>query len=161
MKKSILVYEADHVNNVLYIEKQSLQRAGKITNPEFTELMKIKKVLPGYAIQTKDFPKKEKKTYGGLKISVMQAFIIQYEDTTEKAEASLRELNKARAEGLLKNAAYSAAKSWFLGKYGDAYNNSALSKTDGKRDALIKELLATVDERIINPITEIQKEGVA
>lgn len=159
--KANFVYEADHLNSIIYIDVDSLKRAGQITNPEFAEFTAVKNALSGYTIQAKEFPKKDKRTYGGLSIKVMQAFIIQYEDSIEKAEASLRELNKAKAEGLLKGAAYSTVKSWFLKKYSKVYNASALSKKDGKRDALIKELLAKVDKSIINPAVEIQKEGVA
>ena len=160
-RKSKFIYEANHINSTIYVDVESMKRAGQIDNPEFAELTKIREALPGYKLETKEFPKKNKQTYDGLKIPVMQAFIIHYEATPEKAASALRELNKKKAEGLLRGATYGVVNSWFLGKYGDAYNNSALSKTDGKRDALIKELLATVDERIINPITEIQKEGVA
>lgn len=158
--KANFVYEADHLNSIIYIDVDSLKRAGQITSPEFAEFTAVKNALPGYTIQAKEFPKKAKRTYGGLSIKVMQAFIIQHEKTIDEAKESLKELNKAKAEGLLKGAAYSAAKSWFLKKYSNVYNTSALSTKDSKRDALIKELLAKVDESIINPTVEIQKEGV-
>ena len=158
--KANFVYEADHLNSIIYIDVDSLKRAGQITSPEFAEFTAVKNALPGYTIQAKEFPKKAKRTYGGLSIKVMQAFIIQHEDTQEKREAALRELNKERAEGLLKGAAYSAAKSWFLKNYSKVYNSSALSTKDGKRDALINELLASVDEEIINPTVKMLKEGV-
>jgi hypothetical protein len=158
--KANFVYEADHINCILYVDVDSMKRAGQITSPEFAEFMKVKNALPGYKLETKEFPKKNKRTYGGLSIKVMQAFIIQHEETIDEAKESLKELNKAKAEGLLKGAAYSAAKSWFLKKYSNVYNTSALSKKDGKRDALINELLASVDEEIINPPVKMLKEGV-
>lgn len=159
MKKRAFVYEADHINNIIYVEKESMQRAGQITNPEFEEFVRVKTTLPGYTIEIKEFPKKDKRTYSGLNVSVMQAFIIQYEDSVESAEASLRELNKKKAEGLLKGATYGVVKSWFLDKYGKAYNSSAMSKKDGKRDMLVSELLAKVNPILIDPAAEIQKEG--
>ena len=159
-RKSKFIYEADHVHHTIYVDVESMKRAGQIDNPEFTELTKIRKALSGYKLETKEFPKKNKQTYDGLRIPVMQAFIIQYEATPEKAASALRELNKKKAEGLLRGATYGVVKSWFIKEYGDVYNGSALSKKDGKRDALIKELLCKVDPALIDPTAEIEK-GVA
>lgn len=160
-KKSKFVYEANHIDKILYVDVESMKRASQIDNPEFTELTRVREALHGYKLQTKVFPKKDKQTYDGLRIPVMQAFIIQYEATPEKAASALRELNKKKAEGLLRGATYGVVKSWFIKEYGDVYNGSALSKRDSKRDALIKELLCKVDPALINPAAEIQKEGCA
>lgn len=154
------VYEADHIDRILYVDVDSMKRAGQITNPEFQKLTEVMNALPGYKLDTKEFPKKSKRTYDGLTIKVMQAFIIQYEATPEKVAECLKELNKKKAEGLLKGATYGVVKSWFLDKYSKVFNSSALSKKDGKRDALIKELLATVDDSIINPPIVTKQEGV-
>ena len=159
-KKSTFVYEADHLNRIIYIDVDSLKRAGQINSPEFADFTAVTNALPSYTIQTKVFPKRNKQTYAGLKIDVMQAFIIQYEATPEKAASALRELNKKKADGLLRGATYGVVKSWFIKEYGDVYNGSALSKKDGKRDALIKELLGKVDHALIDPTAEIEK-GVA
>lgn len=159
--KAKFVYEADHIKSIIYVDVESMKKAGQISSPEFALFMEVKNTLPGYTIETKEFPKKNKRTYSGLTIDVMQAFIIQHEDNTQKRETALKELNKAKAEGLLKGAAYSAAKKWFLINYGKAYNGSNMSKKDSKRDALVKELLAKVDDSIITPTVENQKEGGA
>lgn len=158
-KKCAFIYEADHINKIIYVDEESMKRAGQISNPEFAELMKVRGTLPGYTLEIKKFPKKEKRTYAGLTIAVMQAFIIQCEDTIEKAESAIRELNKEKAEGLLKGSAYGGAKSWFLDNYGKEYNSSAMSKKDGKRDALIAELIGKVDPSLIDPAKRNQKEG--
>ena len=150
------VYEADHIARILYVDVKSMELAGQITSPEFAEFQKVTAILPDYKLELKVFPKKDKRTYDGLTIKVMQAFIIQYEATPEKIAECLKEFNKKRAEGLLKGATYGVVKSWFLGKYDKAFNNSALSKKDGKRDALIKELLATVDSSLIDPFARVQ-----
>lgn len=159
--KCVFVYEADHLDNIIYVDVDSMKRAGQITSPEFAEFMKIKNTLPGYTIKTKEFPKKNKRTYGGLTIKVMQAFIIQHENDPKKREDALRVLNKKKAEGLVKGATYGVVKSWFIDEYGEVYNGSALSKKDSKRDAHINELLASVDQKLIAPVAAIQKEGVA
>lgn len=158
--KVTFVYEADHVKRTLYVDTYSMKLAGQITNPEFQKLTEVMNALPGYKLETKEFPRKKKRTYDGLTIKVMQAFIIQYESTPEKMAECLKELNKKKAEGLLKGATYGVVKSWFLDKYGKVFTNSAMSQKDSKRDALIKELLATVDEKIINPPIAAKKEGV-
>ena len=159
-KKSTFVYEADHLNRIIYIDVDSLKRAGQINRPEFADFTAVTNALPSYTIQTKVFPKRNKQTYAGLKIDVMQAFIIQHEDTIEKVTASLKELNEKRAEGLLINSTYGVVKSWFLDKYGKVYNNSALSKKGGKRDALIAELLGKVDPALIDPAAAQMEGGV-
>lgn len=159
-KKCTFVYEADHIKRIVYVDVESMERAGQIDNPEFAELVRVREALPGYTLETIEFPKKDKQTYVGLRIEVMQAFIIQYEDTPEKVTNALKDLNKKKAEGLLRGATYGVVKSWFIKEYGDAYNGSALSKKDSKRDALIKELLGKVDPALIDPAVEIEK-GVA
>lgn len=151
-------YDADHIGKIIYVDIESMERAGQIDNPEFAELVRVRDALPGYKLETREFPKKNKNTYAGLKIAVMQAFIIQYEDTPEKVTNALKELNKKKAEGLLRGATYGVAKSWFIKNYGNVYNGSALSKKDGKRDALIKELLSKVDPALIDPAEEVGKE---
>lgn len=158
MKKYSFIYEADHINKIIHVDEESMKRAGQISNPEFAELMKVRETLPGYELETKKFPKKEKRTYAGLKIAVMQAFIIQCEDTIEKAEAAIIQLNNATAEGLLKGSAYGGAKKWFLKNYGKAYNSSAMSKKDGKRTALINELLGKVNPDLVDLSEEDEKE---
>lgn len=158
MKKYSFIYEADHINKIIHVDEESMKRAGQISNPEFAELMKVREALPGYELKTKKFPKKEKRTYAGLKIAVMQAFIIQCEDTIEKAEAAIIQLNNATAEGLLKGSAYGGAKKWFLKNYGKAYNSSAMSKKDGKRTALINELLGKVNPDLVDLSEEDEKE---
>lgn len=63
MKKYNFVYEADHVHNTIYVDVDSMKRAGQIDAPEYKRFLEIKAELPGYAIQTKVFDKKEKCTY--------------------------------------------------------------------------------------------------
>ena len=155
------VYEADHVKRTLYVDTYSMKLAGQITNPEFQKLTEVMNALPGYKLETKEFPRKKKRTYDGLTIKVMQAFIIQYESTPEKMAECLKELNKKKAEGLLKGATYGVVKSWFLDKYSKEFNSSALSKKDSKRDALIKELLAKVDSSLVDPAAQADEKGVA
>lgn len=159
-KKCSFIYEADHINKIIYVDEESMKRAGQISNPEFAELMKVRETLPGYELETKKFPKKEKRTYAGLKIAVMQAFIIQCEDTIEKAESAIIQLNNATAEGLLKGSAYGGAKKWFLKNYGKAYNSSAMSKKDGKRTALINELLGKVNPDLVDLSDTDKKEVI-
>ncbi len=160
MKKYSFIYEADHINKIIYVDEVSMKRAGQISNPEFVELMKVRETLPGYELETKKFPKKEKRTYAGLKIAVMQAFIIQTVESIEKAESEIRKLNQAKAEGLLKGSAYGGAKKWFLKNYGKAYNSSTMSKKDGKRTSLINELLGKVNPELVD-LSEADEKEVA
>ena len=56
-KKCTFIYEADHIKKVIYIDEESMKRAGQISNPEFAELMKVRETLPGYTLEIKKFPK--------------------------------------------------------------------------------------------------------
>ena len=47
MKKCNFVYEADHVNNIIYVDVDSMKRAGQIDAPEYTKFLDIKDKLPG------------------------------------------------------------------------------------------------------------------
>ena len=160
MKKYSFIYEADHINKIIYVDEVSMKRAGQISNPEFVELMKVRETLPDYELETKKFPKKEKRTYAGLKIAVMQAFIIQTVESIEKAESEIRKLNQAKAEGLLKGSAYGGTKKWFLKNYGKAYNSFAMSKKDEKRTSLINELLGKVNSELVD-LSEADEKEVA
>ena len=54
MKKVNFVYSADHINSVVYVDVESMKRAGQITSPEYAEYKKIKAALPDYKFETKD-----------------------------------------------------------------------------------------------------------
>ncbi len=149
-EKNCLLYYADHARNTLYVDSDSMKRAGQIDSPEFAEFQRIRKEVHDYKIEVKDFPKTKKRTYGGLTMRAMQAFIILHEGK-EKAEAKLRELNAQKAVGMVKGSGYGRAKSWFLEHYGKAYNGSDLSKNESKREKFINELLASVDSVYIDP----------
>ena len=156
MKKQ---YFVDQLEGVVYVDPAFLKAAGQIDTAECTLFETLRKKYPEFRFEKKELNKSSKQTYGGLSIRVMQAFIIQYEDTPEKVNEALKALNKKKAEGLLKGATYGVVKSWFLDKYGKVYNNSELAQKDSKRDALIKELLAKVDKKAIDNSDEKEQKG--
>lgn len=153
-KKCVFVYEANHIEGVVYVDVDSMKRAGRIDSPEFAEYLNIKAKLPTYKFEIKEFPKPNKNSYPGLSIRVMQAFIIQYEKNEQERKNALIELNQERVKGLLVNASYSKTKSWFLKKYGKAYKSSGLSKKEGKREELISNLLSSVDSELLGNSNE-------
>ena len=42
MKKCNFIYEADHVNNTIYVDVDSMKRAGQIDAPEYERFLAIK-----------------------------------------------------------------------------------------------------------------------
>ena len=84
MKKCNFLYEADHVSNTIYVDVDSMKRAGQIDTPEYKRFLEIKAQLPGYSIATRVFEKKEKCTYKGLRFDVMQLLISILISTTAK-----------------------------------------------------------------------------
>ena len=140
-KKFAFTY--NHITKKIVGTDVAFAKAGIPGSALEKELLARMEGQPTYTFAVLETEKKPaKQTYKGLRIEVMQAFIIQHEETPEKYNAKLKELNKAMAEGLVKGAKYSAAKSWFLKHYGEVFNGSALSKKEGKQEELIKNLLA-------------------
>jgi hypothetical protein len=149
MKKCNFVYEADHVNNIIYVDVDSMKRAGQIDAPEYERFLVIKAELPGYVIKTKEFEKKEKCTYKGLRFDVMQAFIIYHEKDVTTRDARLKELLEKIIEGTDSGSAIAPAKHWFIEKYKKEYKESPLSKLTNKRESLVEKLLEGIPSELI------------
>ena len=143
MKKQ---YFVNLIERVVEVDKKFIEKAGQLDTEENALYDRLLEKYPSFKFEIKDLNKSTKQTYKGLRIEVMQAFIIQYEETPEKYTPQLKELNKEMAEGLVKGAKYSAAKSWFLKHYGEVFNGSALSKKEGKQEEFIRNLLALAKE---------------
>ena len=135
-------YFVARMERVVYVDPMFVEKAGQLDTEESELYDRLLEKYPDFKFEVKKLNESNKQTYKGLRIEVMQAFIIQYEETPEKYNAKLKELNKAMAEGLVKGAKYSAAKSWFIKHYGKEFNGSALSKKEGKQEELIKKLFA-------------------
>ena len=135
-------YFVARLERVVYVDPMFVKMAGQLDTYESKLYDRLLEKYPTFTFEVKELNKSNKQTYKGLRIEVMQAFIIQHEETPDKYNPQLKELNKAMAEGLVKGAKYSAAKSWFLKHYGKVFNGSALSKKEGKQDELIKNLIA-------------------
>ena len=149
MKKYNFVYEADHVNNTIYVDVDSMKRAGRIDAPEYKRFLEIKAELPGYAIKTKEFEKKEKCTYKGLRFDVMQAFIVYYEKDETTRNSRLKELLEIIIEGTSSGSPIGPAKHWFIEHYKKEYKESPLSKLTNKRESLVEKLLENIPSELI------------
>lgn len=149
MKKCNFVYEADHVSNTIYVDVDSMKRAGQIDAPEYKRFLEIKAELSGYSIQTKVFEKKEKCTYKGLRFDVMQAFIIYHEKDEATRNTRLKELLDKIIEGASSGSSIAPAKHWFIENYKNEYKESPLSKLTSKRESLIEKFLKDVPSELI------------
>lgn len=139
MKK---LYSVARLEKVVYVDPKFVEKAGQLDTEESELFDRLLEKYPTFKFEEKKLNESNKQTYKGLRIEVMQAFIIQHEGTPEKYNVKLKELDKEMNEGLVKGAKYSAAKSWFLKNYGKVFNGSALSKKESKQEELIKSLLA-------------------
>ena len=153
MKKQ---YFVARMERVVYVDPMFVKKAGQLDTEECELYDRLLEKYPDFKFEVKKLNESNKQTYKGLTIKVMQAIIIQHEETPDKYEPKLKELNKKLADGLARNATYSVAKSWFLDNYGEVYTGSALSKKEGKREALINELLSKVDKSIIAPASKVK-----
>lgn len=132
-------YEIDILNEKVYVDPTFVKKANNIQAHEFKEFMELKTTLPGFKFEEKKL-NVEKNTYKGLKIEVMEAFILFYEEGESQTKA-LAEFRKVVAEGTLKDNKSSFVKSWFLSKYKDEYNKSSFAqKSESKKAQAIKEL---------------------
>lgn len=135
MKKHVI----DIVNGKVYVDPTFVKKASKLGSAEFNEFMELKATLPGFIFEEKKL-NAEKNTYKGLKIEVMEAFILFYEEGESQTKA-LAEFRKVVAEGTLKENKSSFVKSWFLSKYKEPYNKSSFAqKSESKKAQAIKEL---------------------
>ena len=132
-------YEIDMMNGKVYIDPAFATKAGQLGSPEFAKFMELKTSLPGFTFEEKKL-NADKNTYKGLKIEVMEAFIMFYEKGEQK-EAALREFYSVVAEGDLKGRKSPFVKSWFISKYKEPYNKSSFAqKKESKQEEVIKSI---------------------
>ena len=112
-------YVVDIVNSKVYVDPTFIKKASKLGTAEFKEFTELRASLPGFAFEKKNL-NADKNTYKGLKIEVMEAFIMFYEEGEEQKKA-LEEFKAILAESIFKKNKSSFVRSWFLHKYKNQY----------------------------------------
>ena len=114
-------YEVDFINSKIILTKKFYKAATTLNSPEYNTLLQLRTQNPDYEIVLKEIKKKEgKKSYRNLTYDNMRNYIIALEG--EKSE-TLKEFDKVLKLSKVQAGPYAYVKTWFLGKYGDAFKS--------------------------------------
>ena len=114
-------YEVDFINSKIILTKKFYKAATTLNSPEYNTLLQLRTQNPDYEIVLKEIKKKEgKKSYRNLTYDNMRNYIITLEG--EKSE-TLTEFDKVLKLSKVQAGPYAYVKTWFLGKYGDAFKS--------------------------------------
>lgn len=114
-------YEVDFINSKIILTKKFYKAATILNTPEYTTLMQLRRDNPGFAIELRSIKKKEgKKSYRNLTYKHMEAYIVTLEG---KESENLKEFNNVLKLSKVQAGPYAYVKTWFLGKYGDAFKS--------------------------------------
>lgn len=114
-------YEVDFINSKIVLTKKFYKAATILNTPEYTTLMQLRCDNPGFVIELRSIKKKEgKKSYRNLTYKHMEEYIITLEG---KESETLKEFNNVLKLSKVQAGPYAYVKTWFLGKYGDAFKS--------------------------------------
>lgn len=114
-------YEVDFINSKIVLTKKFYKAATMLNSTEYTTLMQLRCDNPGFAIELRSIKKKEgKKSYRNLTYKHMEEYIITLEG---KESETLKEFNNVLKLSKVQAGPYAYVKTWFLGKYGDAFKS--------------------------------------
>lgn len=113
-------YEINYIEGKIIVTKSFLKEAGTIGSAAYTELAKVRRDYPDFAIEQRQITKKQgKKTYGKLTYKVMGEFIEAQEE--ENAAEVLAEFERVQRLSKVQNGSYAYVKTWFLNRYKDVF----------------------------------------
>lgn len=114
-------YEVDFINSKIILTKKFYKAATILNSTEYTTLMQLRHDNPGFAIELRSIKKKEgKKSYRNLTYKHMEEYIITLEG---KESETLKEFNNVLKLSKVQAGSYAYVKTWFLKKYGDAFQS--------------------------------------
>lgn len=112
--RSLFVY--NHINKTIVASKASLKKAGKPNTAESDLLASMMREHPDYAVVEKEINiNSSKKSYDGLTMDLMKAYIEIQDNAKEMLEAYNRVVKMATEQ----KKKYPLTKSWFVGVYED------------------------------------------
>ena len=113
-------YEINYIEGKIIVTKSFLKEAGIIGSAAYTELAKVRRDYPDFAIEQRQITKKQgKKTYGKLTYKVMGEFIEAQEE--DNAAEVLAEFERVQRLSKVQNGSYAYVKTWFLNRYKDVF----------------------------------------
>ena len=115
-------YEINHIEETIIVTKKFYKAASIISNPEYKELMAIRRDNPTFKVVLREIKKKiGKRSYRNLTYDNMRAFITAREQDEATCTARLAQLDKVIELSKVQAGPYSYVKVWFLGLYGDEF----------------------------------------
>lgn len=117
------IFTYNFVNKTIIGSKAAIARANKGINPEYNELTSMLAEHPNFSVVEKNIKKNDdKKTYSGLTIETMKAYI----KTLDNSRSKLIEFEAIQVVAEAKGAKYPLTKKWFLNTYPE-FKNSELA----------------------------------
>lgn len=117
------IFTYNFVNKTIVGSKSAINRANKGINPEYRELTAMLAEHPNFSVVEKNIKKNDdKKTYSGLTIETMKAYI----KTLDNSRSKLIEFEAIQKVAKAKGAMYPLTKKWFLNTYPE-FKNSELA----------------------------------
>ena len=127
----------DHFNKKIVGSELNFKKSGNPNFPQYEALMSAMAAHPNYELFAVA-PKKEKQTYEGLTLTLMEEYLnLVYED--ELADVAREKFAEMKAKKLNKKLAFATIKSWFLELFPKFNVNKAKMEIRAKKLARSKE----------------------
>ena len=129
MKSNIIV---DAIGNTITVSKSFYKRASVYGSAEYAELRKAMLENPSFHIE---FKSSEKKTYSGLSLARMEAYI----KTQNNSKERLIEFEAIKTTSKARGGKYPMTKKWFFKTYPE-YKESSITASESAKETA-KELM--------------------
>ena len=127
----------DHFGKKIVGSELNFKKSGNPNFPQYEALMSAMAAHPNYELFAVA-PKKEKQTYEGLTLTLMEEYLnLVYED--ELADVAREKFAEMKAKKLNKKLAFATIKSWFLELFPKFNVNKAKMEIRAKKLARSKE----------------------
>lgn len=115
-------YEINHIEETIIVTKRFYKAASVISNPEYKELMTIRRDNPTFKVALREIRKKVgKRSYRNLTYDNMRAFITAKEQNEATRTARLAQLERVIELSKVQPGPYAYVKVWFLDLYGSEF----------------------------------------
>ena len=115
-------YEINFIEETIIITKRFYKAASVITNPEYKQLIDIRRDNPTFKVVLREIKKKVgKRSYRNLTYDNMRAFITAREQDEATRAARLAQVGRVITLSKVQAGPYAYVKVWFLDLYGDEF----------------------------------------
>jgi len=115
-------YEINFIEETIIVTKRFYKAASVISNPEYKELMEVRRDNPTFKVVLREIKKKiGKRSYRNLTYDNMRAFITAREQDEATRAERLAQLDKVISLSKIQAGPYAYVKVWFLNIYGNEF----------------------------------------